>query len=300
MTDYYHCNLIIDGDEGPGNYLNDLDEKNLKHDILIPFVEQRQFIFDGYMVAPDKVKRLKVVKTSYQAKHYIDRHYHNMKQSGIDDMATIPKSIPVANGEDVTTALLSQTRQQLKIQDEGCVMAEEIDKYAPVKEKTLTIPGVGHFELIKPLIGYKKEIEKQISKYPYHENVFLMMKFRESNKELGDFIIENLDAHGLRGVRADQDLWNITRNVYNPIAVLYCCKYGIALFDEPEKQQSYSPNVAYELGIMHYQNKDCLILKHSSLPQVPFDLIKDLHSEYQKDLQVKKIIKSWISQVVDN
>ena len=91
--------------------------------------------------------------------------------------------------------------------------------------------------------------------------------------------------------------WNITQNVYNPIAVLYCCKFGLALFDEPEDYQAYSPNVAYELGMMHYQSKGCLILRHSTLPAVPFDLIKDLYKTYNRDLQVRKIIENWTKQI---
>jgi len=177
------------------------------------------------------------------------------------------------------------------------VLVQEVEKYAPIKEKTLLIPGEGVFELIKPLVGFKRDVESKLSQFPFRKNVFLMMKFRSSNRDLADFIIESLNDHGLRGVRADAEEWNLTRNVYNPIAVLYCCKYGIALFDEPETNQAYSPNVAYELGMMHYQNKDCLILKHTTLPQVPFDLIKDLHVPYEKDLTVRKIITSWIKQI---
>ena len=177
------------------------------------------------------------------------------------------------------------------------VLRDEIEKYAPIKERNIHIPGEGRFELIKPLIGYRVDIERQLERFPYEKNVFLMMKFRKSNQELGEFIIENLERNGLCGVRADLNDWNLTKNVYNPIAVLYCCKFGIALFDEPEDHQAYSPNVAYELGMMHYQNKDCLILRHATLPQVPFDLIKDLYQTYDRDLQVRKIVESWISQI---
>ena len=165
------------------------------------------------------------------------------------------------------------------------------------KDLTLCIPGEGYYELIKPLIGYKREIEEQIKRFPFHQNVFLMMKFRDSIWELGEFIIETLSRYDLRGVSADLDDWNITKNVYNPIAVLYCCKYGIALFDEPEEHQAYNANVAYELGMMHYQRKNCLILKHESLPNVPFDLIKDLYFSYERDLQVRRIIERWVKQV---
>jgi CheY-like chemotaxis protein len=162
---------------------------------------------------------------------------------------------------------------------------------------TLTVPGEGTYSLPKALQGFKKDIERQIVKFPFEQNVFLMMKYRSTNQDVGDYIIELLQQRGFRAVRADDREWNITRNVYNPIAVLYCCKYGIALFDEPEDHQAYSPNVAYELGIMHQQNKECLILRHSTLPQVPFDLIKDLYVSYDRDLHLRRIIERWVEEI---
>jgi hypothetical protein len=177
------------------------------------------------------------------------------------------------------------------------IMAEELEKYAYIKERTLSIPKEGNYELIRPLVGFKRDIEKQLERFDFSRNVFLMMKFRASNKDLSDYIIDNLRSQGFYGIRADSNEWNLTHNIYNPIAVLYCCKYGIALFDEPEDHQAYSPNVAYELGVMHTQNKTCLILRHNSLPQVPFDLIKDLYTTYDKDLQVKTMLANWLIQI---
>jgi len=126
-----------------------------------------------------------------------------------------------------------------------------------------------------------------------------MMKFRATNQAMGDFIVESLERHGLRGVRADAQDWNITGDVYNPIAVLLCCKFGIALFDEAEEGQAYSPNVAYELGMLHLQGKECLILRHSSLPPVPFDLIKNLYEEYDKDLHVRRLVTKWAARIAE-
>lgn len=169
-----------------------------------------------------------------------------------------------------------------------------------VKEKKdgyIQIPGEWEGRLIKPLVGFKQDILKRLSRFPYNRNVFLMLRFRESNKGLSDYIVDSLERNGYVGVRADQEDWNITNNVYNPIAVLYCCKFGIALFDEPEELQAYNPNVVYELGLMHNQHKDCLILRHRSLPKVPFDLVKDLYNDYDKDLQVKKIIDRWVKGI---
>lgn len=89
--------------------------------------------------------------------------------------------------------------------------------------------------IMKPLIGFRSDILAKIKKFRFESNVFLMMRFRETNREPSDFIIETLKSARLNGVRADHANWNITNNVYNPIACLYCCKYGIALFDEAEQ-----------------------------------------------------------------
>ena len=84
-----------------------------------------------------------------------------------------------------------------------------------------------------------------------------------------------------------------------PVAVMYCCKYGLALFDEAESHQAYSANVAYELGIMHSHGKECLILKHDTLPEVPFDLIKDLYATYDRDLKIRGIVERWVREISD-
>jgi hypothetical protein len=163
-------------------------------------------------------------------------------------------------------------------------------------EEVIEVSGAS-FSLVKPLIGYRHDIIKQLQKYPFESNVFLMLRFREANKELSDFIIETLQSNGLNGVRADQADWNITSNVYNPIACIYCCKYGIALFDEAEPNQAYNPNVIYELGMMHCLRRECLILRNDSLPPVPFDLIKDLSFPYKGDLAVRANVKKWLQRI---
>ena len=153
------------------------------------------------------------------------------------------------------------------------------------------------FELIKPLVGFKQDINERLERFPYEKNIFLMMKFRKSNEEFYDFIKAEIANAGFNCVRADDEEWNITNNVYNPLAVLYCCKYGIALFDEPEEGQNYNPNVAYELGIMHYQGKNVLILEHENLPPVPFDLVKDLRKGYSKEIEFRHLFIKWLREV---
>ena len=69
------------------------------------------------------------------------------------------------------------------------------------------------------------------------------------------------------------------------------------MFDEAKEGVYYNPNVAYELGMMQTQNKKCLILKHQSLPNPPFDIVKDLYHVYIKEIELEKILSDWISSL---
>ena len=176
-----------------------------------------------------------------------------------------------------------------------------IGKYNTDNPNSINIANNAQFTLIDSLVGHKKEIVKRLKKYPYEKNIFLMMRFRPYNDHLHKQIEETITKNGFNCVRADDVLkWDITHDVYNPIAVLYACKYGIALFDKPEgddDKNQYNPNVTYELGMMHLQRKKCLILKHSSLDKLPFDIIKDLYSEYNYPKDVIPHIEKWITKL---
>lgn len=172
-----------------------------------------------------------------------------------------------------------------------------LDKYMQTDPMWLQITLEHSYRLAAPLVGFKKRMLEKIEKYPFDKNVFLMMKFRGNNLKLYQYIQKTLESHGLNCVRADQEFWDITRNTYNPIAVLYCCKYGIALFDEPEAGNDYSPNVAYELGVMHSQAKECLVLRSSKIKTVPFDLVKELYVDYGDSLEIEGILNNWVKKI---
>lgn len=153
--------------------------------------------------------------------------------------------------------------------------------------------------LIKPLIGYSKKINDKLKNCKYEKNVFLMIKYRDNNLAIIDAIKKTLSDNGFYCICANDNGWNLTNNVYNPMAVCYCCKYGIALFDEPEPEtgQIFSPNVAYELGIMQSMEKDCLIIKHSAIEKSNFfDIVKDTGNIYSNYKELKDIITKWISE----
>jgi guanylate kinase len=161
----------------------------------------------------------------------------------------------------------------------------------------LVISPSEQFRLIEPLVGFRERIQQRLARAPYRNNVFLMMKFRKQNELVHEFIAETLTAHNLNCIRADNPDWDITRNVYNPIAVLYGCKFGIALFDEPEPDNAFSANVAYELGMMHQQGKECLVLISDKVKEIPFDFVKELYARYSDNLQLRKIINDWVRKL---
>src|SRR5262245_47401257 len=121
--------------------------------------------------------------------------------------------------------------EAMQLDDVRKAFADEAKKLLDQKERLLSVPGEGQFAMPKALQGFKPDIERRLLKYPYAKNVFLMMKFRDGNKLVAEYIAETLRRKGFNAVRGDDPNWNITSNVYNAVAALFCCKFGIALFD---------------------------------------------------------------------
>lgn len=178
-------------------------------------------------------------------------------------------------------------------------------KYNQEPEDKLFVYPNESFDLIRPLVGFKDRIKEQLCTYSYDKNVFLMMKFRDGtdgkykNTDLYRIIQETISRYGLRCVRADQDEWTslIQNSIYNPLAVSYCCKYGIALFDYPEKGADYNPNVVYELGMMQAQRKECIVLRDEKVKGIPFDLVKEIHHIYKEKEDIVKHLESWLKNL---
>lgn len=146
------------------------------------------------------------------------------------------------------------------------------------------------------LLPYKDKIIRKSN--DFNKNVFIMIKYREANLLLRNHIKDVLKKIGFNAVYANDTQWKITDDVYNPLAVLCCCKYGIAIFDSPEEAQSYNPNVAYELGIMHFQIKECLILMNKNiLDPKPFDLLAKIYKSYTDSLEIEGLIKTWVEEI---
>ena len=86
----------------------------------------------------------------------------------------------------------------------------------------------------------------------------------------------------------------------NVLACLLASQYGIAVFSRPEAKQTINPNVSYELGMMHRDDKVCLILKDRQLKSLPTDLIGHLYEDYSpRDSQsIVSHVETWIQERV--
>jgi hypothetical protein len=149
-----------------------------------------------------------------------------------------------------------------------------------VLPNTILLPSKDQITLPKRLVGYKTELEQFLKNHPYDRNVFLMMPFRDATTKLRTSIRSTCAKYKLHLLIADET--HIVENDLNSnvLSCLLGSKYGIAVFSRPESQQTVNPNVSYELGMMHRDDKVCLILKDRRLRSLPADLIGYLYTEY--------------------
>jgi len=142
------------------------------------------------------------------------------------------------------------------------------------------------------LLGWRSQIGAFVGKYPFDRSVFVMIRYRQRNVGLVGEVKGILSDQGYKGILASDH--KVTDDLYNPVACLLCCSKGIAVFDEPESAQEFTPNVAYELGMLHLLGRDCLILKHETLKALPTDVLMKLYSEYRTVSDVKSHIADWL------
>ncbi len=142
-----------------------------------------------------------------------------------------------------------------------------------------------------PLFGWKNSIKQFVEKHHFDKSCFIMIRYRDKNEPLIKKIKQTLSKVNIYGVLASDH--NLTDDLYNPIACLLCCSTGIAIFDEPEAEEMFNPNVAYELGMMHLLGRKCLILKHNSLASLQTDILMKLYEEYDNSETAVSYIKEW-------
>ncbi len=142
------------------------------------------------------------------------------------------------------------------------------------------------------LLGWRSTMEAFLAQNAFDRSVFVMIRYRDRNRHLIAHVRKCLDDLGYNGVVAAEH--HLTDDLYNPIACLLCCSKGLAIFDEPEAEQVFNPNVAYELGMKHLLGRACRILKHSSLTVLHTDILMKLYLPYATLDEVEQHLNSWL------
>jgi len=147
------------------------------------------------------------------------------------------------------------------------------------------------------ILGWKTNIEQFLLRYPFDRSVFVMIRYRDRNASLISAIREELTNADHALILASDH--RITDDLYNPIACLLCCAKGLAVFDAPEADQVFNPNVAYELGMMHLLSRECRILKHADLQVLPTDILMKLYLSFKDIGEAREHIRTWLGAHTD-
>lgn len=117
----------------------------------------------------------------------------------------------------------------------------------------------------------------------YARNVFIMTRFVAGNRllaQLDETLRKTLCQHGLTGLRADDRVYPIGRELWRNVCVyMLGCKYGVAVLEDRVADE-FNPNVALEYGFMRALAKPVLLLADSGFRRLRADVVGTLREEF--------------------
>lgn len=147
-------------------------------------------------------------------------------------------------------------------------------------------------------------IERLLQKFPFETNVFLMTRFPvfDTGKPRVDPVLpaipsikDALKSHGLTlhlasDRQLDDDLLG------NVAAHMWACQFGIGVLED-RMNRGLNYNVITELGAMLMTGRRCALLKDTTCPDLPTDLIGLIHKKIDLDdpQAVSQTIHAWAS-----
>lgn len=103
---FWHCSVKVTGEKDQ-SVVNDLSFSDLKRTIVSPWNEGKPFTVSGIVVRSSaNVSEIKITHTPNPQKFYAEQHNASMKASGIADMVTNRRRLPLQQGTDLTYELL--------------------------------------------------------------------------------------------------------------------------------------------------------------------------------------------------
>ena len=138
----------------------------------------------------------------------------------------------------------------------------------------------------------------------YDKNVFIMMKFDDSNsklKEIDSVLRSALISCQLNPLRADDKVYPKDRDLWNNVCVyMICCKYGLAVIENNSRQE-YNPNVSIEYGFMRAFGKSVLLLADKDFPKLPADVSGKLREPFDTNdvsNSINQAVNKWTKELV--
>lgn len=165
------------------------------------------------------------------------------------------------------------------------------------------IPDLADDSIPNSILGWKSNIKNFLNVHPYDQNVFIMIRYAKESSSLLQEItkaVSRVEIDGRKFFPVVAKDHRITDDLYNPIACLLCCRYGIAVFDSTSKSSGFNPNVAYELGTLHFLKRKCLILKHSKIKTMPSDILQKLYDPFSNPKEAAEQVDQWLRKLAVN
>lgn len=160
------------------------------------------------------------------------------------------------------------------------------------------IPGLTNELIPNALLGWMESMRGFLRNNIYDRNVFIMVAYRPSLKKVIADVTASLIKLDLNPIVASDH--NLTDDLYNPMACLLCCQYGVAIFDRGETQQLHNANIVYELAMMQTLKRQCVILKHRAVKTMPSDFLHKLYEPYRTSKDAVKAVKKWWGRIQKN
>jgi hypothetical protein len=169
----------------------------------------------------------------------------------------------------------------------------EIDP-AKLESQLLELPGAEladtHQTILPPSLAPPKwaaGIKELLGRYPFDANVLCMTRFPRANRSddpIGaviDTVKQALDAHGLRLHLASDAIVEDTLFA-NVAAYMWACRYGFALFED-RVGEGLNYNVVIEVGSMVMAGRQTALLKDTTAPDMPTDLVGHIYKAVDFD-----------------
>ena len=219
---YYH--LLIETNEPSEKYyqLDKTDLSKIKEEVILPYLKEEQFIFDGYVLDKMKIKRILIKESDCSSKEYAKRKQEELSPNVI--MAILPQYIVKSSDytRDITKRILKECKSQIQ---EAAPKSEALAPNTPKApmEKSKVFIVHGHDNAAKEAVAR------------FVEKIGLEAIILHEQASSGNTIIEKIEANS---------------NVGFAIVLYTPCDVGASKGEKDQLKPRARQNVIFEHGYL--------------------------------------------------